>query len=180
MRQIAKWTFLCIICTAFGFGATYAVAHSDRVIQTIVAMLPAQAQPTTDLQELAIEDQLRIAAPEDVVALEESHVDATAVELAAGLAAADLPQLAPLSSNTINTFAAGGAQLLEADAAQGTARTEPLNAVGVIEVVRDRQVVLGASGRVDEILVEVGDRVSAGDLLVALDTTYLDWAVEQA
>ncbi len=44
----------------------------------------------------------------------------------------------------------------------------------------DRQVVLGANGRVDAINVEVGDPVKAGDVLIALDATQLDWAVEQA
>ena len=91
------------------------------------------------------------------------------------MAAADLPALAPVSSSetTVGTFAAGEGQLA-ADVAQTTPPTGPLNAVGVIAVVRDRQVVLGAGGRVDEIAVEVGDPVSAGDLLIALDTTYLD------
>ncbi len=57
---------------------------------------------------------------------------------------------------------------------------EDLSAVGAIEVKDDRQVVLGTGGRVDQVLIEEGDRVGAGDLLIALDTTYLDWAVEQA
>jgi HlyD family secretion protein len=166
MRQIAKWTFLCVICTAFGFGATYAVAHNDRVMQTIVAMLPAQAQPETDA-----------VAPAELAATEKNHLDVSAAELAAKVAAAELPQLAPQSS-TNNTFAARQAQPLQVNVTQNI--TGPLNAVGVVEVVRDRQVVLGASGRVDDVAVEVGDQVSAGDLLVALDTTYLDWAVEQA
>ncbi len=57
---------------------------------------------------------------------------------------------------------------------------EALSAVGTVEVKEDRQVVLGAGGRVDAIRVEVGDPVKAGDLLIALDTTHLDWSVEQA
>ena len=57
---------------------------------------------------------------------------------------------------------------------------EALSAVGTVEVKEDRQVVLGAGGRVDAIHVEVGDPVKAGELLIALDTTHLDWAVEQA
>jgi HlyD family secretion protein len=165
MRQIAKWTFLCLICTACGFGATFLVADSDRVIQTLAAMLPAPAQPAVD---------------ELTAAADTSSVEMSDVELSTELAAADLPALAPSSSSetTVGTFAAGEGPV-EADLAQ-LPSTGPLSAVGVITVVRDRQVVLGAGGRVDEIAVEVGDEVSAGDLLVALDTTYLDWAVEQA
>ena len=52
MRQIAKWTFLCAICIAFGFGATFLVAHSDRVIQTVVAMLPVPS----DASEPAVDE----------------------------------------------------------------------------------------------------------------------------
>lgn len=57
---------------------------------------------------------------------------------------------------------------------------EELSAVGAIEVKEDRNVVLGVGGRVDEVLVEEGDRVQAGDTLAKLDATYLDWSVEQA
>lgn len=173
MRQIAKWTFLCIICTVCGFGATYLVANSDRVIQTFVAMLPTASQPTVD--ELAV-----------------SEADTAANEMdMTSMAAMGMPALAPLSSeSTVGTLAAGPTQI-EAKVAQAPPTTAtngfpaspsngPLNAVGVIAVVRDRQVVLGASGTVNEIAVEVGDSVSQGDLLVSLDTTQLDWAVEQA
>lgn len=55
-----------------------------------------------------------------------------------------------------------------------------LTAVGTVELTQPRQVVLEAAGQVDTIEVEEGDRVAAGDVLVTLDTTYLDWAVEQA
>ena len=68
----------------------------------------------------------------------------------------------------------------EAGAVQQSAPVEDLSAVGAIEVKEDRQVVLGTGGRVDEVLIEEGDAVKAGDLLIGLDTTYLDWAVEQA
>ena len=61
-----------------------------------------------------------------------------------------------------------------------SAPREALSAVGTVEVKDDRQVVLGAGGRVDAIHVEVGDPVKAGEILIALDTTHLDWAVEQA
>jgi HlyD family secretion protein len=164
MRQIAKWTLLCAICTAFGFAATYGVANSDRVLQTVAAMLPAPSQSQGEL--LTVQSEL--------------PANASAIEVAAGLAAKELSSKAPLvAANTTGTMATGNGQL-SADAQQNIPTTGPLSAVGVIEVTRDRQVVLGASGRVDEIAVEVGDPVSAGDLLIALDTTYLDWAVEQA
>jgi hypothetical protein len=179
MRQFAKWTFLCIICTACGFGATYLVAHSERVIQTFAAMMPVPAESV--VEELATEINLPSAVPAEVAITEETLLDATSVDLATEIVAADLPRVAPLSSDetTIGTFAAGPGQV-EADVAQIAPSTGPLNAVGVIEVVRDRQVVLAAGGRVDEIAVEMGDPVKAGDLLIGLDTTYLDWAVEQA
>jgi len=55
-----------------------------------------------------------------------------------------------------------------------------LTAVGVVTVVRNRQVVMGAAGAVNKVNIEVGDAVKAGDTLVALDTTQLDWAEQQA
>ena len=76
------------------------------------------------------------------------------------------------------TFASASAQEPAPD--EQTLPGQDLSAVGAIEVRKDRQVVLGTGGRVDEVLVEVGDSVLAGDLLIALDTTYLDWAVEQS
>ena len=79
MRQIAKWTILCVICTALGFGATFLVAHSDRVIQTFAAMLPVPAQPA--VEELATVDTLPVVAPAevsvDVATTEETLLDAT-------------------------------------------------------------------------------------------------------
>ncbi|MCC9078415.1 efflux RND transporter periplasmic adaptor subunit [Litorilinea aerophila] len=56
----------------------------------------------------------------------------------------------------------------------------PVNAVGRIDLVTTRQVVLESSGRISEIAVEVGDQVEAGDLLMSLDTTQLEWALEKA
>jgi HlyD family secretion protein len=82
------------------------------------------------------------------------------------------------SSDSVGTLAAD--QAPETAAEEQTLPGQELSAVGAIEVTDDRQVVLGTGGRVDQVLVEVGDRVQAGDLLIALDTTYLDWAVEQA
>jgi HlyD family secretion protein len=179
MRQIAKWTSLCILCIAFGFGATYLVANSERAVQIFAAMLPASSQPAVG--ELTTVVDTPALVPAELAVAEDQLVDESAVELAGSLAAAEMPALAPLSSSdsTVGTFAAGNVNVA-ADVAQTTPASGPLSAVGVIAVVRDRQVVLGASGRVDEIFVEVGNEVSAGDVLIELDTTYLDWAVEQA
>ncbi len=179
MRQIAKWTFLCVLCIACGFGATYLVANSERAVQIFAAMLPASSQTAVGELTTVVDDPTLVAA--ELAVAEDPLMDASTVELASTLAAAEMPALVPLSSSdsTVGTFAAGDVNVA-ADVAQTTPSNGPLNAVGVIAVVRDRQVVLGASGRVDEIAVEVGDEVSAGDVLIELDTTYLDWAVEQA
>ncbi len=45
MRQIVKWTLLCLIGAACGFGATLLIADNPRVAQTLAAMLPAQPAP---------------------------------------------------------------------------------------------------------------------------------------
>ena len=177
MRQIAKWTSLCIFCTVVGFGATYLVANSNRVVQTFAAMLPVQ--PAASVELLA--DSSADISPDSSAGLLVANAPA-AVELAAD----------GTTASTVGTLSAGGAPVAMVNA-QSTPATQPdapatsglnadgeLSAVGTINVVRPRQVVIGASGRVDEIAVEVGDTVAAGDLLVSLDTTYLDWDVEQA
>ncbi len=58
--------------------------------------------------------------------------------------------------------------------------TKPPSGVGRIELEENQQVVLMSSGIVAEVLVEVGDQVAVGDLLVSLDTTKLEWAVQAA
>lgn len=96
-----------------------------------------------------------------------------------GTDAADSETAAPKAASAqIATLSSG--QTLEPATDEQTLPGEDLSAVGAIEVKDDRQVVLGTGGRVDAVLIEVGDRVLAGDLLIALDATYLDWAVEQA
>ena len=55
-----------------------------------------------------------------------------------------------------------------------------VTAAGNIELVDTQQVVARVNGYVDEVLVEVGDVVSSGDLLVALDRDDLRRAVDQA
>ncbi len=93
--------------------------------------------------------------------------------------AAAAPVLSEMT--TVGAFAAGEPPVRVAQAApQPQIPGGALTAVGTIDLVRDRQVVLEASGRVDTVNVENGDVVQAGDVLVALDTTYLDWDVEQA
>jgi len=86
--------------------------------------------------------------------------------------------VAPEVEASVQTLSAPAAPVAEVEP-QSVVR-EALSAVGTVEVKEDRQVVLGAGGRVDKINVEVGDPVKAGDLMIALDTTHLDWAVEQA
>ena len=58
--------------------------------------------------------------------------------------------------------------------------TSVLNAVGRVELVGRHQVVLETSGKVDRVAAEIGDFVKAGDLLVALDTSLLEAAMERA
>ena len=60
------------------------------------------------------------------------------------------------------------------------AAVDRVTAAGNIELVETKQVVAQVSGYVEEVLVEVGDVVSGGDLLVALDRGDLRRAVEQA
>ena len=113
-------------------------------------------------------------------AIGEHAVGGQAVADSASLAVdeADTLSVGTLAPANVGDEAPDGAPsgALDAQSSAGV----PLSAVGVIELVKDRQVVLDTSGSVDKIAVEVGDLVKAGDLLVALDTTYLDWAVEQA
>jgi HlyD family secretion protein len=56
----------------------------------------------------------------------------------------------------------------------------PVSAVGTIELISERQVVLMTGGTVAEVAVEAGDPVKKGALLIALDTQQLRWAVTQA
>lgn len=60
------------------------------------------------------------------------------------------------------------------------AAATPVSAVGTIELISKRQVVLLTSGIINAVAVEVGDTVQRGDLIVALETQPLEWAVEQA
>ena len=55
-----------------------------------------------------------------------------------------------------------------------------VSAAGNIELSSQRPVVLEVAGIVTQVAVEVGDQVAVDDLLVALDTTDLERAVQQA
>ncbi|MEZ4870105.1 MAG: efflux RND transporter periplasmic adaptor subunit [Caldilineaceae bacterium] len=64
---------------------------------------------------------------------------------------------------------------------QGTIPSdEPPSGIGRVELEEKYQVVLMVGGIVDKVNVEVGDQVKKGDLLIALNTQELDWAVQQA
>jgi HlyD family secretion protein len=152
MKQIGKWTILLMLFAVAGFGATLLVVNSGRFARQLAERGPV----SSELQA-------------DVLA------DSPALEPASAVAeGAALPEaaLAPVGS-----LAARQEQVAE-PLAQGA--DVPLTAVGVVQLTKERQVVVAASGRVEQVAVEVGDTVTAGDLLVALDTTFLDWAVEQA
>ena len=92
---------------------------------------------------------------------------------------------------TLNTLSASAVEadteaspvqepVVEVAAVQQASTESELTAVGAIEVKEDRDVVLGTSARVEKVLVEEGDSARSGEVLAKLDTTYLDWAVEQA
>lgn len=154
MKQIAKWTLLCIMGAAVGFGATLLVAHRDQAARTLSAMLaPAPALSTQTIEVL----------PE---------ADPAAME--ASTSAAEFAR-----NTTVGTLAAAGAPSAAPDL-QTTSPDGTLTAVGTVELSRPRQVILEAGGQVDTISIEEGDAVAAGDVLITLDTTFLDWDVEQA
>ncbi len=150
MKQIAKWTLLCILLTAVGFGATLLVAHRDQAARTLVAMLAPARAPQAAVEVLPEADPLALQpiSAETLLAAE----------------------------TTVGTLAAAD----PAPQAQVPVGSAALTAVGTVELTQPRQVVLEAGGRIDTIDVVEGDAVAAGDVLVSLDTTYLDWAVEHA
>jgi HlyD family secretion protein len=81
--------------------------------------------------------------------------------------------------NTLATDASSVPSLRGATQAISVTAT-PVSAVGTIELVSKRQVVLMTSGTVAEVAVEVGDSVKKNDPLIALETQHLEWAIEQA
>ena len=83
--------------------------------------------------------------------------------------------------------AARAGNLSELEGSAETTRIRPadasigqLKAAGNINLIEEAQVVAHIDGFVKEVLVEVGDTVNAGDLLLSLDQEDLKRAVEQA
>lgn len=78
------------------------------------------------------------------------------------------------------------AQAQSTEQAQGTVAIRPatdsaqVSAAGNIALASQQVVVLQVAGIVTQVPVKAGDEVSKGDLLVALDTTNLERAVQQA
>ncbi len=58
--------------------------------------------------------------------------------------------------------------------------TEPLAFFGALQVAEPRQVILGVGGQVTALLVDEGDKVTAGQELLRLDTTGLETSLEKA
>jgi len=79
------------------------------------------------------------------------------------------------ATETVPAVSVGTTLIRPADSA-----VDRVTAAGNIELVDTQQVVARVNGYVDEVLVEVGDVVSSGDLLVALDRDDLRRAVDQA
>src|SRR5690606_34510955 len=99
MKQIAKWTLLCILVTAVGFGATLLVGHHDRIARTLVAMLaPAPVASTQADVEVLPEAE---AAVTDLV-------DFAANTTTGTLAAAGAPAPAPQSQAVPGALTAVG------------------------------------------------------------------------
>lgn len=81
------------------------------------------------------------------------------------------------SGSQIQTLAAADRMGDQAITAQAV---EPLAVVGNVQIRTPRSVSVAVNGDIKQVVVEVGDTVSAGGLLATVDTTYLDWAVTQA
>ncbi|MFN2203422.1 MAG: HlyD family secretion protein [Caldilineaceae bacterium] len=158
MKRIAQWSLLYLMIAVAGFGVTLLGARGAQM-----------ARMLGDTPELTALEPPMVTAAESLP--QERGTVATL-----GLSPSESPSIDALQAEPV----AAEPALEAAPADQQLPSGEELSAVGAIEVKEDRQVVLGTGGRVDHVLVEEGDRVSAGELLVALDTTYLDWAVEQA
>lgn len=88
-----------------------------------------------------------------------------------------------ITETAAGQVAATGAEITSVESTlirpAGTA-VDQVTAAGHIEPVDTFQVVAQVNGYVEEVLAEVGDVVSSGDLLVALDRTDLRRAVDQA
>lgn len=83
---------------------------------------------------------------------------------------------AVLYRNGLPEFASAPAEIQTGQASSA----EPLAFFGALQVAEPRQVILGVGGQVTALLVEEGDKVSAGQELLRLDTTGLDTGIEKA
>jgi len=62
----------------------------------------------------------------------------------------------------------------------GLMRTDVLSALGIVRPARELQLGFGVGGPVEAVDVQVGEEISAGDLLATLDTTDLEYSVREA
>ncbi len=88
-----------------------------------------------------------------------------------------------LTGNTVSARGTGGGfdpANLTTTTIRPASEGAQVSAAGNIELSSQRPVVLEVDGIVTEVAVEVGDKVAAGDLLVAVDTTDLERAAEKA
>ena len=96
-----------------------------------------------------------------------------AVALATYFGSRLLPQLSPLSG--VAAQDTGATALVERGAVE-----ETVSANGTVATNREARLVLSMSGRVEEVLVVEGQRVSAGDPLIRLDSGALEDQVARA
>jgi HlyD family secretion protein len=88
--------------------------------------------------------------------------------------------IAGLISGQTNSTALAQGTDVSTTAIRAASEADQVSAAGNIELSSQRPVVLQVEGSVNQVAVQVGDEVAAGDLLVALDTSDLERAVKQA
>jgi len=81
---------------------------------------------------------------------------------------------------TDSTIATAGLPAMTTTPIRAATDTNSVSAAGNVELAAEYPVVLQVGGIVSQVAVQVGDKVTAGDLLVALDTTDLERAVTRA
>ena len=86
--------------------------------------------------------------------------------------------LLPAASSSQSSSAATAAPTVTIQPAD--VASTAVSASGNLALVDERSVTLGVGGIVEKIVVNVGDQVNAGDLILQLDTTALERAVSQA
>lgn len=152
MTHMIKWIFSLVITSLFGFSTTVLATQSTHLAQRLSHDTTAGIESLRDIEDSAFGEEASI-------------IDADVSAAISGVVM--VPAAPPTQAQT----GAAAAQLTPASV---------LSAVGAIEVAHRRQVVLATNGAVKEIAVGAGDSVRAGDLLIALDTTFLEWSLEQA